>query len=150
MTLRIRDDGHYFVKLTAETIPTDIELRIQVRAFDISCLDRLGKKVATAWLGKPRPKWVVTLPPIRFEPPVDQLDRGKNISWRWEQEGYSHHLHELMQQYRSRLEKAPAKPATDVKPPNQENGQGPWQETELAFDRIGTVQVGSVPKPISY
>lgn len=91
MAIRMRNDGRYSVRFTVETIPTNVELRLQFKVLrevapigDLSGLPPEAMPPQSyAELG------TVTLPPLRFRPTSDQMSSPETLFWQISQEGYS-------------------------------------------------------------
>jgi len=121
MAIRIRPDGHYTVRMVVETLPTNVDLRLQFQLLEPTVVG--GEDAGERSTPVLQQRGTVTLPAIRFRPSLDQKKSSDRVVWQAEQEGYSPLLHSVA---------------------------GRSEEESLRVVRSGVIQVGSVPETTGY
>jgi len=76
-------DGEYVLNAVMETQATVVDLRLQLRLWEVMDDRQKPGSKRYEYLG------AVTIPPIRFEPTSEQLDKGQTLQWNVRQSGYS-------------------------------------------------------------
>lgn len=136
MAIRVQKEGQFTVRMVVETMPTDIDLRLQFQLLSPAVVaPAFAPATPTLAAGpilmaEPMPESLteigtVTLPVIRFRPSSDQKASMDPILWQVEQQGYS-----------------PLLKAPDC---GRCGGKSP-----LTIIRKGSIDIGSAPRTTLY